>query len=360
MKILLWMNIKSHHQNFMINAMKENGAVIRVVYYDKFPKSRIEIGWSELQVDGDFEQHLDSIDNLKDFLDSHNEFIHVVPGYGKIFLLKLALLLSFKKIQWVHWSEHSSSYKCSHTYFIAKLWAAFVNKYALGAIAISNLACRQFVDWGIFRGKIRIVPYALSQSSVNREYPLISNKVRFVFVGNLSVQKGIFYLIDAFNILQKSYDNIELVLVGPDRTDGDIVKYINSHNLTDYIQIMGAVGSGEVHSILMKMDILVMPSLHDGWGATISEAASCGIPIISTNAVGASEHLVIDGYNGFVVGVRDASSLASCMKFFMSNPESIILFGQRSRQLVSLYEPEVIAIRMLSSISSLIKNDSAR
>ena len=351
------MNIKSHHQNFMINALKEKGVTIKVVYYDKFPKSRTEIGWNELQVDGDFENHLDSINNFRGFLDSHSEFVHVVPGYGKFFLIKLALLLSLKKIPWVHWSEHSSTYKCSYTYFVAKLWAALVNKYALGAIAISNRASRQFVDWGIFRSKIRIVPYALPKSSVNREYWLTTNKIRFVFVGNLSVQKGIFYLIDAINILQKSFDNIELVLVGPDRTNGDIEKYINAHNLTDFIELMGAVPSEKVHAILMTMDILVMPSLHDGWGATISEAAACGIPIISTDAVGASEHLVIDGYNGFVVGVRDASSLASCMKFFMRNPESIYVFGQRSRDLVSLFEPGIIATRMISSIDSLIKND---
>ena len=57
-----------------------------------------------------------------------------------------------------------------------------------------------------------------------------------------------------------------------------------------------------------------------------------GRPVITTDAIGCRE-TVSDGYNGFLVPVRDAEALAVAMLRFIDNPELIASMGVASRKL---------------------------
>ena len=59
----------------------------------------------------------------------------------------------------------------------------------------------------------------------------------------------------------------------------------------------------------MDSDVLVLPSLGEGFGLVVTEALACGLPVIVTPNVGASD-LVHDGQEGFVVPVRSADLIA--------------------------------------------------
>ena len=63
------------------------------------------------------------------------------------------------------------------------------------------------------------------------------------------------------------------------------------------------------------------------------EAASCGRPIVTTDAPGCGE-IVQDGVNGFLVPVRDATAVAEALKKMIESPELRSQLGARGRELV--------------------------
>ena len=48
-------------------------------------------------------------------------------------------------------------------------------------------------------------------------------------------------------------------------------------------------------------DVFVLPSFEETWGLVVNEAMACGLPVITTDRVGAAVDLVREGENGFVV-----------------------------------------------------------
>jgi glycosyltransferase involved in cell wall biosynthesis len=60
---------------------------------------------------------------------------------------------------------------------------------------------------------------------------------------------------------------------------------------------------------MMESDVLVLPSLCEAFGLVVSEALSCGLPVIVTPNVGAGD-LICDGREGFVVTLFSAEAIA--------------------------------------------------
>ena len=60
----------------------------------------------------------------------------------------------------------------------------------------------------------------------------------------------------------------------------------------------------------MSSDILIVPSLFEGFGIAIAEALSFGLPVVATN-VGAIPELIENGENGILVNAKDSRGLAT-------------------------------------------------
>jgi glycosyltransferase involved in cell wall biosynthesis len=80
--------------------------------------------------------------------------------------------------------------------------------------------------------------------------------------------------------------------------------------------------------------VFVLPSLQDGFGLVVYEAAACGLPVIISENVGAT---VRDGQDGFVVPIRDAEALAAKLLYLYEHPAERQAMGRSARQFVSRY-----------------------
>ena len=94
-------------------------------------------------------------------------------------------------------------------------------------------------------------------------------------------------------------------------------------------------------SALLNSDCLILPSTFEPWALVVHEAASTGMGIICSDAVGASVHLVQDGYNGYIVETGDVNELAQAMSRFteLSNSERLE-FSRNSNRLASQFTPK--------------------
>ena len=124
------------------------------------------------------------------------------------------------------------------------------------------------------------------------QYPVPDyHSLKLIFVGNLSEAKGITFLLKLMKRL--AYFPISLTLIGSN------ARSFSSKNNLPNIFFGGINDQYSVANYLQKADVFVFPSYLDSWGLAVVEAMACGLPVIVSEEVGASE--CIDDKTGFIL-----------------------------------------------------------
>jgi glycosyltransferase involved in cell wall biosynthesis len=124
--------------------------------------------------------------------------------------------------------------------------------------------------------------------------------------GGLSLRKGTPYLLEAFRLIRREVPNAVLRIKRHLRNDVlDIVKK-NSDLPIEWSENLDFPGHVRRYQ---TSDLLLFPSVEDGFAFVVAEALACGLPAITTPNTGASD-LVQPGVNGEIVPIRDARALA--------------------------------------------------
>src|SRR5262249_49911910 len=100
----------------------------------------------------------------------------------------------------------------------------------------------------------------------------------------------------------------------------------------------------------------VLPSRYDGWGVVINQALAAGLPIITSDAVGAGLDLVENGINGLRVNAGDVDMLYGAMEMLAMRPTLVRQWGQSSREKARDITPEAGAEKWVRVFESVRKN----
>jgi glycosyltransferase involved in cell wall biosynthesis len=169
-------------------------------------------------------------------------------------------------------------------------------------VIVASHHVRKTLSGVIPEDKILVIPYGAPPV---RSRPQTSNEpprpLRVLFAGALSQGKGIGYLLKAVEMLGA---DVELTLIGKRVAPNTIVDA--ACNRWRWFE---TIPHERVMEIMTESDVLVLPSLGEGFGLVVTEALACGLPVIVTPNVGASD-LVCDGREGFVVPVCSAEAIA--------------------------------------------------
>ncbi|MGI9244877.1 MAG: glycosyltransferase family 4 protein [Verrucomicrobiales bacterium] len=149
-------------------------------------------------------------------------------------------------------------------------------------------------------------------------YPSI---FRLVFVGALIKRKGIHHLLKAWHDLRLK--NAELVLVGT--VHDEIKPYLDQYK-TDSVVLPGFVS--DVREYLQSSSAFVFISECEGSAKATYEAASCGLPQITTRESG---DVVVDGLNGRVIPANDPEALVEAIREFYDHAEKLPEMGRAAR-----------------------------
>lgn len=149
--------------------------------------------------------------------------------------------------------------------------------------------------------KAVVVPYGV-QSALRFSKIPSDGALRILFVGSLTQRKGISYLFDA---LKKVGSIATLTVIGSRPS----VQCAPLNDAMANVNWISTLSNNEILREMAQHDILVLPSLSEAYGLVVAEALSQATPVIVTPNVGSSE-LVVHGYNGFVVPIRDSNAIA--------------------------------------------------
>lgn len=133
-----------------------------------------------------------------------------------------------------------------------------------------------------------------------------------LFAGRLSYVKGVDTLINSLPSVLDAHPEAKLVIVG-DGEEGTALRALTARlKLSMTITFLGQQASDAMPDIYSVADLFVLPSRSESHGMVVLEALACGTPVVSTR-VGIAAEVVIDGYNGYLVGNGDATSLAAAI-----------------------------------------------
>jgi glycosyltransferase involved in cell wall biosynthesis len=162
----------------------------------------------------------------------------------------------------------------------------------------------------------------------------------FIYVGRLWWGKGINYLLDAFDIVQKqSRDEVGLLLVG-DGPEEDALKQLCTERGLRNVIFTGFHQKQDLPRFYAAADVFVFPTLGDPYGLVVDEAMASSLPIISTSAAGEIKDRVEDGVNGYVVAPEDSHALAEKMLHLVVNKQQRDRMGGISAEKIAGHTPE--------------------
>jgi glycosyltransferase involved in cell wall biosynthesis len=157
---------------------------------------------------------------------------------------------------------------------------------------------------------------AEGRALVRAELGIDKNTPVVGMVCRLIEQKGVSYGLQAFAQIVERFPAARLVVAG----DGDLRAQLEAEaealGLGDRIQWLG--WRDDVLPVLAALDILLMPSLWEGFGLVMLEAMAQRVPIIGSR-VSAIPEVVADGETGILVPPRDVAGLAGALTTLLAD-----------------------------------------
>lgn len=156
------------------------------------------------------------------------------------------------------------------------------------------------VDWVVARGMPTERVYPFAYFLPNNQIPAPNSQrkpgpFRFVFVGRLVSLKRVDWLINTLADLTDSVAELWVVGAGPEEP---ALRLLAARRLGNQVRWLGQLPLTEVPVVMAQADCLVLPSVHDGWGAVASEALMVGTPVVCSDACGVAGAVQASGRGG--------------------------------------------------------------
>ncbi|WP_017292527.1 glycosyltransferase family 4 protein [Geminocystis herdmanii] len=223
------------------------------------------------------------------------------------------------------YSEYESSTKKSPSCYWDKWYQECASADQI--IVNSKWSSVALQEAGIDQNKVKIVPLAYEKSNKSilsqRQYPPSFSDhrpLKVLFLGNVVLNKGILYLLQAVKLLTNL--PIEVTIVGS--------LGINKPSLQEYpnVKWIGAVSRSMTAHYYQEADVFIFPTLSDGFGLTQLEAQSWQLPVITSLLCG---DVVQDRVNGLILSEVTGETIAQALKFCLENPPELQKFSDNAQ-----------------------------
>lgn len=187
----------------------------------------------------------------------------------------------------------------------------------------SSFARDCLLQAGVGEDRITVVPLG-APPIVEGERDERNGPFVFLSAGSQSARKGTHYLLQAWRTLAPRA-GAELWLTGSMKLPPSLLA-----GLPGTVVARNTVPQQELFEHFRRADVLVFPSLSEGFGMVITEAMAHGLPVITTPNT-AGRDLINHGENGLLVPAGDADALAAAMEWCLDHPDAVREMGRRAR-----------------------------
>ncbi len=190
----------------------------------------------------------------------------------------------------------------------------------------SSFVYRTFIDRGVAPEKMRKLPYGVNLSRFEPVGTPPEERFDVLFVGAMSLRKGVPYLVQAFQKIDHPAKS--LTFVGS--IEHEVMEMLHRRKLWPAnARALGHVPQTELKTLMSRSHVMVLPSIEEGLALVLAQTMACGCPVIATTNTGA-EDIVTNGDEGLIVPIRDVDALADRMQFLADHPEERAVMGQKA------------------------------
>ncbi|MBD2109842.1 glycosyltransferase family 1 protein [Nodosilinea sp. FACHB-13] len=154
-------------------------------------------------------------------------------------------------------------------------------------------------------------------AAARSRYGLGTERFCLLNVGSNHPRKNVIALLQALALLRQQGIPAYLIKAGADLTAEQKI-YVQHQNLTDCIVYVGKPNQTELVALYNAADVLVAPSLYEGFGITPLEAMACGTPVVVADATALPE---VVGNAGLKVPPQDIEAIAAALRQLYEQPE---------------------------------------
>ena len=184
-----------------------------------------------------------------------------------------------------------------------------------------------------------IVPQFKETANLKKE----KSNYTIIFLGRLDKkQKRPHLLIEAFGKINKDFPNWRIDIWGgvvDKKYYNKLKKIISKYNIEKKVKLCGT--TNEVNSVLINSDIFAFPSAYEGFGLSLGEAMSAGLPCVGFKTCSAVNELIVDDETGILCD-DGVMGFAEGLKKLMQNKEKRIILGTAAKEEMKKFAAEKI------------------
>ena len=217
----------------------------------------------------------------------------------------------------------------------------FSIRFATRIVVTSEQEAAEALELGIPMHKITLIPHGIEiPHETLIESKRTSKRKILLFVGRLTPQRNLEFLLQAFKLIIEKEPKVRLIIVGEELPSHYVkselgykirlVRLCEEMGILDNIIFTGWINDDELCKAYGSCDVFVYTSLYDNFGYALAEAASFGKPIISTRVgiapdlIGSDEGGILVEHND-IIGLKDAVlKILSDDDLYRSMEETII------------------------------------
>ncbi len=153
------------------------------------------------------------------------------------------------------------------------------------------------------------------------------NTNNIINVGRFAIEKGLFDLIDVFELVNKEIKDSKLYLVGDGYLKEKLVDYVKEKDLKNSIVFTGFLSHEKIEKYYLDSSLYAMTSFTESFGLTLIESASYGVPEIAFDSASGAREILKDA--GILIKNRDKNKMANKIITLLKNKKELKLLSDK-------------------------------
>lgn len=183
----------------------------------------------------------------------------------------------------------------------------------------------------------------------------LEDEIILLYLGRLSPEKNLGFLLSVFSKFQKDWSNSCLVIVGGGPESEHLKDMAVKLGINPYVIFTGWVPYNEVPHYMAAADLFVFPSMTETQGLVLIEAMAAGTPVVAIETPVNAE--VVEDGGGILVD-EDEDNFVSALRWILSNPSEMEAMGKIAKTMASRYRIALAVEKLISVYESVVVDRS--
>ena len=213
-----------------------------------------------------------------------------------------------------------------------------INRKVSGVIGVAPFNLDLFDK---FEGPKEVIPNGVDllefNPSIKRLNKFDQKKINILFLGRIEERKGLIYLLKAYKILKRKYNNIRLIIVGDGTDMSHLQNLVYSLGVEGNVYFMGTQLGEDLINFHRAATVFASASPTETQGIVFLEAAACGKPVIGVD-VGAVKEICQDNINGFLCETDNDDQISESMLKILQDKKLADKFSKASLEIIKQHD----------------------